>query len=527
MCKHKLIYKLSQYIIITILKQVIAIPIIENLLKPLFKGFGDIIFLLISFSQTTIFFLPLPPQQTIKNTDMKKLLLIISTISIALSLKAQVFDTVNVITPGTLSTLLTVDQKATISNLTVTGTINSSDFSTMKSMVKLNDLTLTNASVTDNKIPASAFYNDSILTTVHLPLSVTVIGSEAFYSCKSIKSITISPIVTTIGYDAFGKFNGNIFVDPQNTSFSSVDGVLFNKNKTKLIRCPVSKQGEYDIPTSVDSIGVFAFKYCDKLTNVFIPPSVKSIDEEAFSYCTGLTSVMIPPSVTYLFFGAFMNCSGVTSLSINSSEDYLRNGNFSGCSKLSSVYIPKPYSLIGEGAFAWCDNLQSVSIPVSVNELGPGAFSETDLKTIYCYNPIPPIPSTMISTNSTVFYNVNIQNCTLFVPAGKVQAYKSTDLWADFNIKEMPASVLKPNSKSTYTVSSQSTSIKIQPSHTPWTAFVNVPWLQMSQVSSNSNDSVTIKVKANTDTVSRIGMIVLTSNFNLIGSNSSKLCFEF
>ena len=458
---------------------------------------------------------------------MKKLLLIISTISIALSLKAQVFDTVNVITPGTLSTLLTVDQKATISNLTVTGTINSSDFSTMKSMVKLNDLTLTNASVTDNKIPASAFYNDSILTTVHLPLSVTVIGSEAFYSCKSIKSITISPIVTTIGYDAFGKFNGNIFVDPQNTSFSSVDGVLFNKNKTKLIRCPVSKQEEYDIPTSVDSIGVFAFKYCDKLTNVFIPPSVKSIDEEAFSYCTGLTSVMIPPSVTYLFFGAFMNCSGVTSLSINSSEDYLRNGNFSGCSKLSSVYIPKPYSLIGEGAFAWCDNLQSVSIPVSVNELGPGAFSETDLKTIYCYNPIPPIPSTMISTNSTVFYNVNIQNCTLFVPAGKVQAYKSTDLWADFNIKEMPASVLKPNSKSTYTVSSQSTSIKIQPSHTPWTAFVNVPWLQMSQVSSNSNDSVTIKVKANTDTVSRIGMIVLTSNFNLIGSNSSKLCFEF
>jgi len=77
MCKHKLIYKLSQYFIITILKQVIAIPIIENLLKPLFKGFGDIIFLLIPFSQTTILFLPLPPQQTKNNTNMKKLLILI------------------------------------------------------------------------------------------------------------------------------------------------------------------------------------------------------------------------------------------------------------------------------------------------------------------------------------------------------------------------------------------------------------------------------------------------------------------
>ena len=98
-----------------------------------------------------------------------------------------------------------------------------------------------------------------------------------------------------------------------NSSYSSVAGVLFNKNQTVLIQYhPGGKAGSYTIPDGVTNVGINAFTGCSSLTNVIIPKSVISIGDGAFALCTNLTSVTIPNSVTSIGDFAFMGCPNVT-----------------------------------------------------------------------------------------------------------------------------------------------------------------------------------------------------------------------
>ena len=178
------------------------------------------------------------------------------------------------------------------------------------------------------------------LTSLSIPSSVTSIGEYAFENCGSLKSFTVAP---------------------ENTAFSSQDGILFNKAKTKVICCPGGKTGVVSIPSGVKSIGSFAFACCAGLTSVTIPSGVTSIGARAFILCEGLTSMTIP--------------SGVTRI---------ENSTFSSCSKLKSVTIPFGVTSIGDGAFSNCSGLTSVTIPSSVTSIGAMAFVGCDgLTTIY------------------------------------------------------------------------------------------------------------------------------------------------
>ena len=134
------------------------------------------------------------------------------------------------------------------------------------------------------------------LTSITIPNSVTSIRKGAFYSCKSLTSITIPNSVTSIGEYAFYgcKSLTSINVDVNNPNYCSIDGVLFDKNQTTLIKYPRGKQGaSYIIPNSVTSIGNSAFSGCDALTSVTIPDSVTGIGKSAFYRCDALTSVTI------------------------------------------------------------------------------------------------------------------------------------------------------------------------------------------------------------------------------------------
>jgi len=116
-------------------------------------------------------------------------------------------------------------------------------------------------------------YNNSELTSVSIPASVTNIGHAAFGGCPQLTAIT---------------------VDASNPAYSTTaDGVLFNKDYTTLLLCPGGKAGTYTVPNSVTSIGDQAFIYCVHLTGVTIPASVTNIHNHAFYQCRNLTSITV------------------------------------------------------------------------------------------------------------------------------------------------------------------------------------------------------------------------------------------
>ena len=155
-----------------------------------------------------------------------------------------------------------------------------------------------------------AFQNCPSLTSVTIGNSVMSIGGYAFADCDSLTSVTIGNSVTSIGDDAFGDCESltSLEASENNETYSSSDGVLFNKEKTEVICCPNGKRGQYVIPDSVTSIGGYAFEDCDSLTSIIIPDSVTNIGYGAFEGCDSLTSITIPESVTSIGDYAFYDC---------------------------------------------------------------------------------------------------------------------------------------------------------------------------------------------------------------------------
>ncbi len=174
--------------------------------------------------------------------------------------------------------------------------------------------TISDGQVTINEYTGSNA--DVIIPDTIEGLPVTCLDDSAFSDCTILTRITIPASVTSIsGAGLIGCANLVEFsVDPLNRSYCSMDGILFSKDKSILIRYPAGKSGtHYTIPNGVTIIDNFAFHDCISLTGVTMPDTVASIYSEAFYQCTSLASITIPASVTLIEDWAFYGCSSLTS----------------------------------------------------------------------------------------------------------------------------------------------------------------------------------------------------------------------
>ncbi|GHV79300.1 hypothetical protein AGMMS49944_10910 [Spirochaetia bacterium] len=227
---------------------------------------------------------------------------------------------------------------------------------------------------------------------------------DAFDNYRELVSVTIGAGVTNVGEDTFDgciKLT-TVSVDEANSDYSSIDGVLFSKDKTTLLYYPQGRTGSYAIPSGVTNIAYCAFEECSKLTGVTIPEGVTNIGTSAFYKCTALTSVTIPESVTSigaygwgsssngngtttyrLWYGAFQGCSALTSVTIPARATAGFAARFSGYSNMAVVLtgtgsIPNSafasfYSTSGYQSN--CKGITSVTIGDGVTSIGQSAFS--------------------------------------------------------------------------------------------------------------------------------------------------------
>lgn len=187
-----------------------------------------------------------------------------------------------------------------------------------------------------------AFYVCSGLLEISIPNSVSTIGDYALYGCGSLISITISGSVTSIGNYAISDCSKlvNINVDEENEIYCLIDGVLYNKSITSLIKYPPAKNE----------------------TKFVIPETVKYISGYAFQSCKNLTNIDVSDNITYFGQGAFIGCSNLTSINIPYGVSTIYSDTFYNRNSLKNIVLPSSVTGIGSYAFGYCSNLITVDI---------------------------------------------------------------------------------------------------------------------------------------------------------------------
>ena len=304
---------------------------------------------------------------------MRKIYLFTFMMLLLVHLKGQAQQiTLHVERAGTLHGMINASRLPYITDLKLTGELNGTDISFIRTLVKKNlrFLDLSEARI----VEGGAIYYSNYRT------SNDIIGSYMFYN----------PDYSPISPCAISKINlPNSVTGIERGAFSGCTSLT-----------------DINIPNSVTSIGERAFSGCTSLTDINIPDAVKSIEPETFSGCTRLTDINIPNSVTSIERSTFYSCTGLTSINIPGSVTTIGSNAFYSCTSLTDINIPNSVTSIGEQAFYNCDNLKSVYMNAST----------------------PPF------IGSQAFHNIS-KDLTIYIPRGSYTAYWLS-YWGNYNLVE-------------------------------------------------------------------------------------------
>ena len=308
------------------------------------------------------------------------------------------------------------------------------------------------------RIGEYAFKDKTIITNVTISASVSLVDNFAFSNCSGLNSVTFAD-GSLLGYFSGWAFYGcvslqNISIPENNTVYKSIDGVVFRKDMTSLVKYPCGKNlTNYIIPSTVKKIEFGAFYQCDKLIYVDIPTSLNEIEMNAFSFCQNLTSINIPSGLINLSnntfqycdklatvtFGensqlisigefAFYNCLSLSSISVPSKVISIGKYAFSNCNKLADISFAVGSLLknIGENAFASCFELQRIDIPYGVTGIGRWAFSG-------CIK----ITSINIPSSVTVIEDYTFQSCIQLTGINIPSSINKIGAWAFKDCKKL------------------------------------------------------------------------------------------
>lgn len=332
------------------------------------------------------------------------------------------------------------------------------------------------------------FAGCSSLTSITIPGKVTSISTSAFSGCNSLTSLTIPASVTAISAWALSDLPAltAITVAGDNQTYSSTDGVLFNKAQTELILYPAAKSGtSYTIPSGVTTIADGAF--CNaSFTSITIPDTVKTIGEYAFDSCTGLTSVTIPDSVTALGICAFYGCTSLGTAVVGSGVTALEEYLFEHCTSLTSVTIPASVTSVDAWAFYKCTSLTTVyykgtktswaaisiesyndPLTAATVSYNLGACTITLSRSSYTYDGTAKKPTVTVRDGSTILtagtdykisgYSNNKKPGTATVTLKGKGDYSGSTATVNFTINKVSQTITVSTSASTITAGSKAT----------------------------------------------------------------------
>ncbi|SHE77354.1 leucine-rich repeat domain-containing protein [Dysgonomonas macrotermitis] len=356
-----------------------------------------------------------------------KLYLLLLSIMLSISVtQAQLSKSVNVTTPGSLATLLGNDM-AYVTELTLTGTINASDFTSIKSMSALKALDMGNVIIDNGMIPNNAFQG-KVMDKLILPSNVESIGTSAFANI-TIPTIDFSscPNLKSMGTTVFSgsKIGNNIIDFSQNLSlltftsgtygatgaFTGYGGHVILPVTMKVLPAHLFKNftGTVDLPAGLEEIGSQSFMGANSSRELVIPSSVITIGDNAFSNitipsidfssCSNLKSMSAPVFSGSKIGNNIVDLSNCSSLETFSVGTYGSSGTFTNYG--GHVVLPTSMKILP--GYVFMNFLGSVELPQGLEEIGQNSFYGAKLSSQELV-----IPITVKTIKDNAFANITV-----------------------------------------------------------------------------------------------------------------------